>query len=237
VSGSEGGRRFPVARVHGGARASFVYSARRAMNRIRTMAAAAVAGAAFAVPAAAQEQGPPPPISLEIHAGKAASAGDWKDTADGRFSYGAAIRYAFLPFLSGYGGYDGNTFRIRPELLADSITGKVTDSGIRLGLDLHVPAIKRVPVQPFAEAGVILNTAKYEYTHTSTQLTDIFTSNFGVGYEAGGGVNLQILERFSVVPEVRYHTYKPSFDSQNSTYLSGLRISGWSMDLGVRYHP
>jgi opacity protein-like surface antigen len=209
------------------------------MNRIRwTAVAAALLAAGLARAAAAQDQAAPAPnLAFEVHLGKTQSSGDWKNTATGRVNYGAAVRWSFLPFMAAYGGYDGYEYRINPALLADSVTGKIVDSGVRLGVDLHVPAAKRMPVQPFAEAGIVLNTAKHEFTRQGSQITDIFTSNFGVGYEAGGGVALQVLQRWSIVPEVRYHAVKPTFNDQNATPLPDQLISAWAFDLGVRFKP
>lgn len=195
---------------------------------------AALGALLLAAPAAARAQlaPAPPPVAIDVHAGALTSAGSWKNTADGRYDYGITVRYSFAPFFAVYGGYDGRQFRLKPTV---SDTGKVVDSGIRAGVELRVPPIPGVPLQPFAEVGGLLNTAKYEFTRGT--VTDIVTSNFGAGYEIGGGVALRVQRHVSIVPEVRYSTYKPSFSNTDQFQVQAERISAMSYDLGIRFRP
>lgn len=202
---------------------------------LRSMAFAASALAVVAAPAAAQA-GLALPVGVEAHVGASIPSGTWKDHARSGVDYGAAVRYNFAPFIGVYVGYDARTFRLEPAALPAGVeSGKVVDSGIRAGLQLTVPTLGVIPVQPFVEAGGLFNTARYEYS--ANTVTDIFPSNLGLGYEVGGGLALRIVPRVSIVPEVRYRSFKPSFDAQNEQFVTREKISALSLDIGVRVRP
>ena len=205
------------------------------MSMLRSMTLAASALAVIAGPAAAQP-GLPLPVGVEAHAGASLPSGTWKDHAKSGFNYGAAVRYNFAPFLGVYAGYDASNFDLEQAALPNGVeSGKVIDSGLRAGVQLTVPTLGVLPVQPFVEAGGLLNTAKYEYT--ANTVTDIFTSNLGLGYEVGGGLAVRVVPRVSVVPEVRYRSFKPGFDAQDQQFVSAEKISALSFDIGVRVRP
>jgi opacity protein-like surface antigen len=201
----------------------------------RTMTFAAAALAMAAAPLAAQA-GLPIPVGVEVHAGASIPSGTWKDHAKSGFDYGAAVRYNFAPFFGVYAGYDARNFDLEPAALPNGVeSGKVVDSGLRAGVQLTVPTLGVIPVQPFVEGGALFNTTKYEYT--ANTVTDIFTSNLGLGYEVGGGLAMRIVPRVSIVPEVRYRSFKPGFDAQDQQFVSAERISALSLDIGVRVRP
>jgi outer membrane protein with beta-barrel domain len=205
------------------------------MSMFRTITFAASALAMAAVPVAAQA-GPVIPVAVEAHGGASIPGGTWKDHAKSGVDYGVAVRYNFAQFFGVYAGYDGRTFDLKPAALPNGAeSGRVVDSGMRAGVQLSVPTLGVVPVQPFVEAGGLLNTTRYDYT--AGTVTEIFTSNFGVGYEFGGGLALHVVPRVAVVPEVRYRSFKPGFNAQDSQFVTAEKISALSLDIGVRVRP
>lgn len=208
------------------------------MISLRSFATAAAMVTLAAASAHAQTGSPVPPIAVEGHIGVATPSSDFKNDAKQGAEYGLALRYTPLPFLGFYAGYDERDFSLKDGLVSafapSGSTGRVRDSGVRLGAQIAVPTLV-FPIQPFVEGGILLNSAKYEFTNSG--VTEIVTSNANLGYEFGGGLNVRVMPHFSLVPEVRYRTSKPSYTFEDQGRAPEDRISSLSFDLGVRFKP
>lgn len=180
---------------------------------------------AFATTASAQT-----PWSVELRGGAAFPTVDMVGdlgTGNGVVLEGN-VSYRFQPHLGAYVGWDWVHFN--PE---ESFAGPDVDfegTGYVAGLRFQHPVSDAVPFDVWVRAGV-----RYDHLELEDASGDIIAgTDRDVGFEAGGGVAVQVAERWSVTPGVRYRAITHDVQTGvNTTDEADLRHV--LVELGVAY--
>ena len=160
----------------------------------------ALAGLLAAAPAAGQTG-----LALEVRGG--ASAGNYAAAASDfevapKPAFGATLSYAVTPMIGVYAGYSRSSFGCDTGFCTDrdmTFTSAGVDAGVRLALPLG-------PVSPWVRAGVVSHSLGYDGTMENGE-TRQGDGDGSVGFEAGGGVQINLGRRLAVTPGVRYVRY------------------------------
>jgi hypothetical protein len=172
------------------------------------------------------------PVMIEIRGLGSHPVGDWADDDDVEFGwgYGAALHLRTARVGGIYAGWDRIRFDVEPdgEDDDDGPDSQVGDEGIRVGLELGTSS--RREVAPYLFAGLY-----YAQTTSSAEggigmLT--FTSDYGLGYEAGVGAALE-LGSMLVRPSVAYRSHESEFDVFGELVNYDLTVSYVVLGLGI----
>jgi hypothetical protein len=176
------------------------------MRKLRVIAATAVAAAgvvfAGAEPIAAQVE--TSRISLEGRVGVAIPTGDLSDADAGAgLALGADFMYTFAPTLTGYLGISRHMF---------SCDGcdEITAGGFQVGLKFLLA--RQGGALPWLRGGLLGQT-----------LDTGSTSDLGLGFEAGAGLDIPVTHRFSVAPALNYRMFSPGgtgFDDFSANWIA-----------------
>ena len=180
----------------------------------------AVAAAVLAASPAAAQRG----LAVEIRGG--ASAGNFAEAATDfqfapRASFGATVSYAPLERVAVYAGYSRSSFGCDMGFCSGrdiTFTSQGVDAGVRVSLPVPVAG-------PWLRAGIVSHSLDYEGTPIGAQAAD-GEAGSGLGFEAGGGLELRLGRRLAVTPGVRYVRYGSGGDDGVAMVVGdvGLRI-------------
>jgi opacity protein-like surface antigen len=136
-------------------------------------------------------------LSLEGRVGAAIPTGDLSDGDAGTgLALAAEAMYSFSPILTGYIGVSRDAFSCDDEDFCEDLSS----SGLQGGLKFLL-----------AREGSLLPWVRLGLIGQSLDLGDEDT-DMSLGFEAGGGLDIDVSPRFAVVPGVHYRSYSPDFD-------------------------
>lgn len=127
-----------------------------------------------------------------------------------------------------YAGTDRIQFDCRPESCAAS--GKYKLTGVSVGLRMGIPLVPIV--KPWVKAGIAINELKGTISGASGGTT--VTTERRPGYELGAGVDVPVLQFFSITPQVRYVSQKLRY-SLPGTSGGSRGVQYYTFDLGFRF--
>jgi hypothetical protein len=169
-----------------------------------------VALAALALAGSAQAQAlPVSPFSVEVRGGLAFPTGDLEDVAESGITVGANGTYMFSQQIGLYAGFTYNAFGLAEEADDLGIDGSINTYGFDAGLKAMF-ASPTLPVTPFLKGGLVYH--KVELDIEDLDLGEADESDFGLGFEVGGGVMVPLGPRLSFTPAVSYTSFKPNYD-------------------------
>jgi opacity protein-like surface antigen len=171
-----------------------------------------VAGVLVAAPLSAQSRD----VSLEGRAGAAIPVGNLSDggAESGLMAEGELI---FTPALnlSVFAGLGMHAFNCEGD---DDECEEFSSRGLHGGLKYLFG--QSGTATPWLRGGLMLHEAEFGETD----------SDFSLGFEAGGGIDLALSPQFSLTPALRYHQYEADFDA------SSVDMSWVSLALGAHLH-
>jgi opacity protein-like surface antigen len=177
----------------------------------RLLAALALACAA-ADPLAAQLTGLIP-LAVEVRAGVAAPAGDFRDGADAGPAMEVSATWQALPLIGVYGAYQHSRFGWDTE-------GDATDSGFALGVRIGIPT-PLIPIDPWIRAGLVAHDLEAETLTEETQR----------GWEAGAGLAFPLARGITLTPGVLWTRYQHGSGLADGELL---RVRHVRADVGLR---
>lgn len=186
------------------------------MKTMRAVLSVVAAAVVTAAPAQAQLRG----LAVEVRGG--AAAGNYAAAASDfellpRPSFGAALSYAATDRVAVYAGYSRNSFGCETGFCAGRDVS-FTSQGVEAGVRLSLPVV----AGPWVSAGIVSHSLEADSDGPAAGADDAS----GVGFSAGGGVELRLGRRLSVTPGVRYVRYGAADDDGVAMLVGdvGLRI-------------
>jgi hypothetical protein len=136
-------------------------------------------------------------LSLEGRIGATIPTGDLSDGDAGvGLALAAEAQYSFSPVLTGYFGVSRDAFSCDD----DDFCRDAASSGIQGGLKFLLARDgARLPWVRLGLIGQSLDLGANE-------------SDLGLGFEVGGGVDIDVSPRFAVVPGIHFRSYSADFD-------------------------
>ncbi len=196
---------------------------------MKKIATGLVALAAVALAGSAQAQVMPvSPFSVEVRGGLAFPTGDLADVADNGITVGANGTFMFTPMLGLYAGFTYNSFSLGDEFEALGVDGSINDYGLDAGVKAMF-ATPALPVSPFLKGGLVYH--KLELDLEGVDLGEDNDTDYGLGFEVGGGVMVPLGPRLSFTPAVTYSSYKPKSDGQEQD--DDEKVSSFRVDVGL----
>lgn len=135
---------------------------------------------------------------------------------------GLAARVA--PDLFVYGAWDWQHREVKTQLFGTK--ADVEDTGYAFGLRYDAPLSPRA--KPWVRAGGIFNHVEIENDDAGDLIAD---SKHTLGFEAGGGLDVTLNDRWSVTPGVRYRWFEPKVRSGGAE--SSSTLSYVTFDIGI----
>jgi hypothetical protein len=189
--------------------------------------------AAVALAGSAQAQAMPvSPFSVEVRGGLAFPTGDLDDVADSGITVGANGTYMFTPMLGLYAGFTYNSFSLGEEADDLNVDGSINTYGFDAGVKAMF-ASPTLPVTPFLKGGLVYHKLQLEIE--DIDLGDDDDTDFGLGFEVGGGVMVPLGPRLSFTPAVSYTSFKPNYqgeDEQDEDNVTSFRVD---VGLNIRF--
>lgn len=175
-----------------------------------------------------------PSLSFMLRHSEAIPRGVWvEDQTIGRGSgLGLDIQLAFNPFLASYLGWEEHSFSVR-SVAGSTRLRRAFDTGMRAGLVGSLPLGLR-GMAPYALVGVITNMTAIE---NPVRSRGGLGGSIEMGYEAGGGVDVPVVDQLSISPTVRYRCHPMGLKSSAALPVENvpdLSVSYFSFDVGVR---
>lgn len=168
--------------------------------------------AAVALAGSVQAQAiPVSPFSVEVRGGLAFPTGDLEDVAESGITVGANGTYMFTQQLGLYAGFTYNAFGLVEEAEEIGIDGSINTYGFDAGVKAMF-ASPTMPVTPFVKGGLVYH--KVELDVEGLDLGDEDDTEFGLGFEVGGGVMVPLGPRLSFTPAVSYTSFKPNYEGE-----------------------
>ncbi len=194
------------------------------MKTIRTLFAGL--GLILLAPVALHAQSP---LSLEVRGGVAVPMGNFADGASTGFGFGGTASFQILPVFDVYAGYSWTRFGIEDDEEFGGADVDLTDSGFAVGGRLYLAPIGNIA--PWVQGGVLLHQLETDVSGSGLSLS--FTSDRGVGFEAGGGVAIPLGTNISFMPGVRYRQYPAEYTDPEEQPFN-IDVQYVALDLGVR---
>jgi hypothetical protein len=198
------------------------------MNRLKPIPLLALLLGLGAAPTVAQDI----PVIIEVRGLGSHPVGDWTDDDELEFGwgYGAALHLRTARVGGVYVGWERIRFDMEsePEGDDDSPDPQVSDEGIRVGLELGTSS--RREVAPFLFAGLYYGQTTSTAESALGMLT--FTSDYGLGYEAGIGAALE-LGSILARPSVAYRSHESEFDAFGDLVNHDVTVSYVVFGLGI----
>jgi len=184
---------------------------------------------AAAAPLAAQAPWTPGSLRIELRGEGAWPTGELRDILDDRgFGFGAAVRYVPVRPLAVYAGIDRFSFKESEE----GVKTHLHDTGVRAGVQLVAPLGARVPLTPFAAAGLL-----YNWTWLKRSANDVSREVHAdprFGFEVGGGVAVHVARHVWLVPELRFRQHEADIgDVLGSDHV--LTVSYLGLNFGLLF--
>jgi hypothetical protein len=191
------------------------------MKRMNLFALAVATGAGIAAVSPADAQFFP--LSAEVRGGAAFPTGDFGegDVLDTGWGFEVNGELQVAPGIGVYGAYDRYAFSFEDDALLGLGDGDLVDQGFALGGRLTLPMMG---LSPWLRAGGIYNKQTIDLDGSG----DGPESDYGLGYEVGGGLTFPLGMVIAVTPGVRYRSYSPGDSGdENISYIVG--------DIGMRF--
>lgn len=194
-------------------------------NRI-SIAAAALALVFVAGPVGAQQQR----WAFELRGGAAFPTEDvGSDELGTGFGLEGSLRYAFMPHLAAYAGWDW--IRFSPDASFAGADMDFEETGYAFGLRFEHPFT--------GESGGPAWWLRAGPTYDHVEIEDgdgdiIADSGHGFGWEAGAGVALDVGERWSVTPGLRYRSL--TRDVEVGVMTTEISLRYLAAELGLVMH-
>ena len=130
--------------------------------------------------------------------------------ADLGLGFGAelTIAYSFMPHLAAYAGWSYNNFAVDQSFAGTDASFEET--GYTFGLQFIHP-IEETGLSYLVRAGGIYNHIEVENTEGNI----ISDSKHGLGWQAEAGLVIQLSDKFSLLPSVRYHLLNRDIEINN----------------------
>jgi opacity protein-like surface antigen len=196
------------------------------MNKLGLTLGAAFAAAALAMPAQAQMM-ESSPLSLEVRGGAAFPSGDFADIADTGWGFGANAGFELTPLVGVYGGYDRYSFS--PE--SDLLDGDYVSSGFNGGLRVTPMLSGMNSLSPWLRGGVVYNKLQFDFD----EFDEEDDSDFQLGFEVGGGIELPLGQRVSITPGLRYTSYSLGENTSTDVFDRDVDINTFVADVGLKF--
>lgn len=192
-----------------------------------------LAAALVSVPARAQG------FYLGLRGGAGIPTGDFSNTgssatavdaAKSGFGYGVDAGLS-LGFIGVYAGFDHIKFDCESNT-CDS-DGKYSLQGLAAGLRLSLPGSSLV--RPWVKGGVTFNELKGEFGTSSQGLS----TDRNPGYEIAAGLDIPLLQIFSLYPQARYVGQNLKYDIPgvtNNATSPEAKANYMTFDLGLSFH-
>lgn len=189
-----------------------------------------VALAALAFAGTVQAQAiPTSPFSVEVRGGLAFPTGELEDVAESGITVGANGTYMFTPMLGLYAGFTYNAFGLPDEAEELGVEGSINTYGLDAGVKAMF-ATPTLPVTPFLKGGLVYH--KVQLDIEDVDLGDEDESDFGLGFEVGGGVMIPLGPRLSFTPGVSYTSFKPNFEGDEDDDDAD-NVTSFRVDVGL----
>jgi hypothetical protein len=125
--------------------------------------------------------------------------------------------YNFTPSLAVYAGFSRLSFGVEGGGDLDLV-----DSGLNAGLRYTLPVVGRTLV-PYLRGGLVYHQLSIDTPFGRS------SSDYGLGFDIGGGLAVPLSPRFSLQPSVSYVAYSPNIDGRSSN------VSYFTMGAGLGY--
>lgn len=155
---------------------------------------------------------------------------------DNGYGVGLNVQFDVLPVIDLYGAYTRYTFgaEVPPGgtslgvVHPDGREADIVDLAYSIGAQVEAPFFG--PLVPWLKLGGVYEEVELKLKDEVGSVTYRSEGNFG--YEAAGGVSLQVSPLLSVTPGVLYRSASPSFREESGES----DLSFWAIELGVAYN-
>ena len=120
------------------------------------------------------------------------------------FGFEVKTAYRIMPHLKAYGGWGWNSFKTDSEEMIDDL--ELTESSFTFGFELQLP-VADPPVTYFVYGGGVLGQLKIEDMGNTINTS----SEYGLGWQLGGGVEFKLTDYWSLKPDARYRSLSRDF--------------------------
>lgn len=145
------------------------------------------------------------PLAVEVRGGAGFPTGDFGDMVKTGYGFGVNGQFNVTPVIGVYAGYNRFEFD-REGTVADVADAKAIDSGLNAGVQAtFAPMMGFAGAAPFLRGGAV-----YHRVNFATDGGDSKT-DYGLGFEVGGGLDVPLGPTVSLTPGVRYIRYTPEF--------------------------
>lgn len=191
------------------------------MKTVRTLATVAVLSLGMVTAAQAQ-------LAVEGRVGVAIPSGDdFGDAASTGFGFEGNVAYGVMPMLELYAGASWARFGVDSDE-GEDVDADFTDLGFAGGARVNIPAAM---VQPWIRGGLIYN--RLEISGEEGDVEASFKTDWGVGFEIGGGVAIPVAPTIVITPGIRYRSYSP--EASFGEFTDEADVNSIVIDVGARF--
>lgn len=175
------------------------------------------------------------PFTLEGRGGLAVPIDGFASRAEAGYLVEATAKLSPLPFVTIYGGWSFAEFGADSDAAIAGLDTRLRDSGLRVGGELAVPLAGLMSgVAPYLQIGMLFNRAEVRVSGDGTNTLGV-ESDRTQGLELGTGARVALGRRFSIVPEVRYRSYTPDFETAPTVDIAS-EVKYIAGSVGVTLH-
>jgi opacity protein-like surface antigen len=140
------------------------------------------------------------------------------------FGFEVKAAYKIMPHLKGYGGWGWNSFKTDSKQMNDEL--ELTENSFTFGLELRLP-VTDPPITYFIYGGGVWGQLKIEDMGNTINAS----SDYGLGWQLGGGVEFTLTDYWSLKPDVRYRSLSREFMIMNIP--SEVDMNYFAVGLGI----